>query len=137
MSDNKMIRLSYGEGETGWAEDLGDGRVKLANCPLHPGLRAGDICSTRKDPEYDDWLVVNEVLEREYPHTTFIWYPEEKYWYLIRGGSLIAGWRAEGGVGARDGKEGFCTINYNGEESDLEDFLKKLHIEDKVRINRP
>ena len=138
MTETKMIRLSYGEGETGWAEDLGDGRIKLANCPLNPDLRIGDICSTRPegDSDYPDWLVVDEVLERTYPHSAIIRYPETKHWYLIRGGSLIAGWRCEGGIGPKDGNPGFCTMNYKGDEDELEEFLEKLYIKDQVTVNR-
>ena len=133
MLDN-MIRVRYSEGETGWAEDLGDGRIKIANCPLTPDLRSGDICSTIAR---GGWTVVDEVLEREFPHTAVIWYSDTKYWYLIRGGSLIKGWKTEGGVAPRGDSEGFLTINYNGEEDDLEKFLEQLYVEDKVRISRP
>jgi hypothetical protein len=132
--EKKMIRLSYCEGETGWAEDLGDGRVKIANCPLIADLRVGDICSTYEDGEYEGWLKVGEILEREYPHTACIRYPEDKYWYLIRGATLAMDWRSEGGIAAKDGKPGFCMVNYKGEEDALPNLLKKLHIDDKVEI---
>jgi hypothetical protein len=132
MIDN-MIKVRYCAGETGWAEDLGDGKVKIANCPLTRDLRKDDVCSV---VYRDGWVTVDEVLERKFPHSATIWYSETKYWYLIRGGSLIKGWSTEGGIGPRDGSEGFLTINYNGNVDDLEDFLETLYIKDQVRISR-
>jgi hypothetical protein len=29
-----MVKIRYGKGETGWAEDLGDGQYRIDNIPL-------------------------------------------------------------------------------------------------------
>lgn len=130
----EMIKVSYCEGESGWAEDLGGGRVKIANCPLIADLRVGDICSTYEDSEYEDWLHVDKVLEREFPHTACVEYSEIKHWYLLWGATAALGWRAEGGISPKDDKPGFCMVNYKDGSYTLSGLLKKLRIEDKVKI---
>lgn len=37
------VKMRYGEGECGWAEDLGNNRYRVSNVPLSDGLHFGDI----------------------------------------------------------------------------------------------
>lgn len=44
MSDEKEYeKIRYDDGESGWAEDLGNGQYKIANVPLCESLHFGDI----------------------------------------------------------------------------------------------
>ena len=128
-----LIRVHYSPGETGWAQDLGGypQHVKLANCPIGNDLRLHDVCSVVMS---DGWLTVNKVLSREFPHSATLWYSDTKYWYILSGAVCIKNWSLEGGLGPRNGKEGFGILNYKGKKTALSSFLKKLNIDDKVRV---
>jgi hypothetical protein len=127
-----FIKVRYNEGETGWAEDLGDGTVKIANCPFAGGLGLGDICSTYEGN--DGWRTVDEVLIQRYPNSATFWYKELNHFYVMSGACCVKDWALEGGVGPKGGSEGFATVNYDGEETDLEALAKLLGIQGKTRI---
>ena len=132
MSEN-FIRVRYSECETGWAEDLGDGTVKVANCPMTPELGLGDICSTIDN---DGWRTIDKVIKQRYPHRATVWY-KEKDWFLVTSGACsVKDWGMEGGCAPREDREGFFTVNYDGEESDLEALMETLGITNEMRIDR-
>lgn len=134
MAKGDYIKVRYSDMETGWAEDLGDGTVKIANCPLAPGLGLGDVCSTYQ--RADGWRTIAEVIQKRYPHAATFWYQEDRYFFLMAGACRVKDWGMEGGIGAREGQEGFATINYDGEQGDLEALVELLRLGDGVRITR-
>ena len=58
------IRIRYDDGETGWAEYLGDHKAAIANVPMADGLSYEDIVSLKMGD--DGWLTWDRVLESKY-----------------------------------------------------------------------
>jgi hypothetical protein len=69
--DREPVRVRYSEGETGWCYDNEDGTGALANIPLEAGLNIGDKVEL---VQKDGWLVVGDLLERQFPCKTQLRY---------------------------------------------------------------
>lgn len=67
--DDKVVRLYYALGESGWAIDMGDGTYRLANTPLiawniEKRLSKEDLDAIREElPEWGDLVRVNKVSD--------------------------------------------------------------------------
>lgn len=92
-----MIRLLYGEGESGWAEDLGDGTAKIANVPFGGDLNLHDIV---KIVVKDGRKTAGEVISRAFPNRTAFKYaePHEANYAKLHDACVAAGWHLEGAV---------------------------------------
>jgi hypothetical protein len=76
MNDEKrkMIKIMLDEHEGGWAEDLGDGRARIANIPGGGPWNIDDIVSLC--PTRDGRVQPDQLLSRAFQCRTGIAYPE-------------------------------------------------------------
>lgn len=103
-----LVEVRFGKSETGWAEELGDGKYRIDNIPLTVPLNLDDLvrCRLNNDGE----LVVSRRLKRRYPEKTVIRYEcEEQYW-LLREKVLAADAKIEGMFGPHDDKPGVALV---------------------------
>jgi hypothetical protein len=85
FDDDRLISIRYGEGETGWALDLGNGRACIANSPVEDGLHYMDVVELGP-PGWCSRPTIKRVIWRAYEHRTAVRYPsdtkdEAKCWY--------------------------------------------------------
>jgi hypothetical protein len=72
---NRTIRIRYAEDETGWAEDFGDGRARIANVPYAEGLNLDDIVElVHLDP--GELPYAGRLLVNQFPRKMALNYPE-------------------------------------------------------------
>lgn len=82
-NDENLIRLGFGDGENGWAKDLGDNQAIIFNIPLESDL---NIFDTVKIEIVEGRKRAGKVIEREYPFKGFARYSEphqENYAKLV------------------------------------------------------
>jgi len=98
MIQVKSIRVEYEPGETGWADDLEDGRVRIANIPYRDGLNIGDVVLLDASSEMKGRRVVASVISRKYVGKTCIEYPApfRPNWKKLYEAYEAAGCMAEG-----------------------------------------
>lgn len=92
-----MRGVVYAPGETGWAEDLGDGTWRIANVPLSSGINIDDVVMLHKDE--NERHVVGSIVRRNYDKKTTIRYqpPFQDNFKLLKAAFLRSGWKFEGG----------------------------------------
>lgn len=122
----EMVRMSFDEGETGWAEVVGDHLVKICNIPFGGGLNIDDVVKVREDE--DGWLSPVRVMERSMPVRTVIWYPDAAVFQDIANFIRKVGGKPEGAFGPREGKPGAIIAAFP-REGLAEDVYDEFHIE--------
>lgn len=103
MSDDtkNMVRIRYGEGETGWAEKLKDGKYRIANVPLVDGLNIDDVVTCKRDDGMD---AVNKVVKNLLPRKAVIWYDKPAEFDVVTKILEAMGCKCEGWCGPGPGK---------------------------------
>ena len=124
MLENCHIR--YDEGETGWAEVLGEGKYRICNIPLTDLLNIDDVVTCAEGD--DGWLEVVDVLERKYPSKTAIKYDTVEQYKGICERATEAGFKVEGMVGPHHGKPGICFVAHD-ENLNVYEMIKKAGVE--------
>lgn len=122
MSEPKMIKLAYDEGESGWAEDLGDGKARIANLPLAGDLNVDDVVKVVKR---DGRSAVGERVARAFAQKTGITYPEphkETYAKLAQH-FHTKGWKMEGMV------PGTAFVAHPGTLEDVKTAAREVDVE--------
>ena len=120
MSQPNYIKLVYEEGESGWAEDLGDGKARIANLPLAENLNIGDVV---KVVEKNGRRHAGDLVVRAFNQKTGIRYPEphkETWATLVK---AFDGCKLEGMV------PGMGFIAHNGTADDVRTKAKAAGIE--------
>lgn len=128
--EKKIIKIQYCVGETGWAEEHGDGLYKIVNTPaMNKNLRWGDIV------RIDEEGVILEIVKRQLPHAAKVFYKTRESW-----ADIVAALRArykygenisvEGGYPPSGETEGMAGVNFN-DEVDLKHALGRF---EDVRI---
>jgi hypothetical protein len=103
-----MVKIRYARGETGWAEDLGNGQYRIDNIPLTDRLNIDDLVRCRVND--DGELVVSRRLKRRYPEKTAVRYERAEQYRLLRQKVLAAGAKIEGMVGPQRGRPGIALV---------------------------
>jgi hypothetical protein len=104
----EMVKIRYARGETGWAEDLGDGQYRIDNIPLTDRLNIDDLVRCRVND--DGELVVSRRLQRRYPEKTAVRYERAEQYRLLRQKVLAAGAKIEGMLGPQGGRPGIALV---------------------------
>lgn len=123
----ELTRVRYDIGETGWALDLGNGLVQIANLPMTDKLRYKDICTTKDD---DGWRCVDEVVHREYPNQTHLWYYKLSQFHTLKAMLSLVSATVEGGIAPRDDHPGFLTVNFH-------DGIDPVMLAEAIGIEQP
>src|SRR5438309_11772900 len=76
----KMVKIRYARGETGWAEEMGNGTYRIDNVPLTDRLNIDDLVRCRRNEAGE--LVVRGRVKRRYPEKTAIRYEKEGQYRL-------------------------------------------------------
>jgi hypothetical protein len=119
----KYIRIRYDVGETGWAEDLGEGKAKIANVPLTPKLNSGDIVLLKFNE--DDFATVAKVLERAFPLKTYLEYKMIEDFKKIASWLRDKNWPFEGVFPPSKGKPGLLSVSHP-KDTNLEEIVKQV-----------
>jgi hypothetical protein len=110
MSEPKMVRIRFAEGETGWAEDLGKGEYRICNIPLCGGLNIDDVVTVR--PVRDDLPNVAEVVRYGLKNKQGFRYAQVEHYRAFAARAHELGCKVEGMLGPRDGEPGMAQIAY-------------------------
>jgi hypothetical protein len=121
-----MVRIRYAKGETGWAEEMGDGKYRIDNIPLTDRLNIDDLVRCRFND--DGELVVSRRLKRRYPEKTAIRYERAKQYRLLQQKVLKAGCKMEGMIGPERGKPGLAIVAH-GYDFDPVEVAREVGIE--------
>ena len=109
----EMVKIRYARGETGWAEDLGDGQYRIDNIPLTDRLNIDDLVRCRVND--DGELVVSRRLQRRYPEKTAVRYERAEQYRLLRQKVLAAGAKIEGMLGPQGGRPGIALVAHGSD----------------------
>ncbi len=99
--NEKMVRIRYGEGETGWAEKLTGGKFRIANVPLTDGLNIDDVVTCRKGDDLDS---VDKVVKSVLPRKAVIWYDKIPEFEIVTKVLTAMGCKCEGWCAPGPGK---------------------------------
>lgn len=93
----RMERVVFGSGETGWAENLGDGLWRIANVPFDAPLNADDVVELMAR---DGRLEVVRVRRRVFPRKSVVRYEpkDERTFRKLDKAFQDAGWKLEGAL---------------------------------------
>lgn len=126
MVEPNYIKLEYEPGESGWAEDLGDGKAKIANLPLAERLNIGDVVQVVQATDaHGSFKKAGEIVLRPFKQKTGITYPEphkETYGKLATH-FHTKGWRCEGMM------PGTAFVAHNGTLDDVKAAAKEIDVE--------
>ena len=109
----EMVKIRYARGETGWAEDLGNGQYRIDNIPLTDRLNIDDLVRCRVND--DGELVVSRRLKRRYPEKTAVRYERAEQYRLLRQKVLAAGAKIEGMLGPQGGRPGIALVAHGSD----------------------
>jgi hypothetical protein len=121
-----LVKIRFGEGETGWAEQLPGDRYRIDNIPLEDDLNVDDVVRCRRNEQGE--LEVSEVLERKYPRKVAVRYERVEQYRALRDKVREAGGQIEGMVGPRDGRPGFALVAH-GHNFDALEAAREVGIE--------
>ena len=107
----KMVKVRYAKGETGWAEEMGNGTYRIDNIPLTDRLNIDDVVRCRRNEAGE--LVVRRRVKRRYPEKTAIRYEQEEQYGLLREKVLEAGAKIEGLMGPQGGEPGLALVAHD------------------------
>jgi hypothetical protein len=116
--DDRLVKIRYTKGETGWAEHLGGNRFRLDNIPLAGRLNFDDVVLCRRND--DGELQVRKVLRRRYPCKTAFRYDTVEQYHAVRRRAKEAGAQTESFFGPHDGEPGFALCAHNHDFDPLE-----------------
>lgn len=119
------VRVRFCEGETGWAEDVGESKYRINNIPLADDLNIDDIVYCDKGS--DGFLEILDVVERKYLYKTLVRYKNVADFAAICDKMKAAGFKVEGMIGPNNGRRGLCLVAHDA-SVDF-DCLKELDIE--------
>src|SRR5215471_11049731 len=109
----EMVKIRYARGETGWAEDLGNGQYRIDNIPLTDRLNIDDLVRCRVND--DGELVVSRRLKRRYPEKTAVRYERAEQYRSLRQKVLAAGAKIEGMLGPQGGRPGIALVAHGSD----------------------
>ena len=96
MSKRPMIRLYLSEGETGWAEDVGEAQYRIANIPFDGEFNIDDIVEIV--PEKEGPPKAKKLVSRKFGARTAIYIDKDGQYAKVRALVEEAGGKAEGYV---------------------------------------
>lgn len=126
-----LVKIRYSEFETGWAEEMGNGKYLIANIPLTKGLNVDDLVRCRQND--DGELVVSRSLKRRYHEKTLIPYEREEQFQPLCEKVQAAGAEIEGMFGPHDGKPG-CAIVAHERHFDPWQVAREVGIENQAGV---
>lgn len=97
MSDDKNVRMRFGEGETGWGRLIEPGRVLVNNIPYSDRLNIDDLVEVEYPPG-QNLLEIKRVLKRNFEGKTAIDYqaPHKETYGKLHDAWHKAGMKCEG-----------------------------------------
>jgi hypothetical protein len=126
---DKMFRAYLSEGETGWVEDLGKGKVKIWNIPWAGRYNLNDVVQVDhkayKENPYEP--IPGEIIERPYHARTILHYAAKEDFPKLRAWAGETGAAVEGLIGPTKDKPGFVAVAAPKEE-DILFIVKKLKL---------
>lgn len=113
MSICKSIQLRYSEGETGWADDLGNGLARIKNVPMTDGLGIFDIVEIENVE--NSLPIINRVVNKHYERSIGIFYYQLKQFFVLK--SVLGILNAFVGVivAPTEDNPGIMMVNFNGD----------------------
>lgn len=124
----EMIKLYLAPSESGWAETLGGGLVRIANIPGDGDYNLGDVVTVHLDPETKQFLLISDLVKRKFPvRTKVIYLKDDDYRKLSRAMETVGG-ATEGMIGPSKKHPGFAGVAALKEE-DVIQVLDELGLE--------
>lgn len=110
MSDTKKteIKIVYGDGESGWAVDLGDGTARIANIPLTDGLNIDDV--VRLELTEDGRRRAGDVVSSVFPIKASIYYDKGAPFGKFRTAMHAIGCKVEGFIAPTAERRGWAMV---------------------------
>src|SRR4029077_9796978 len=94
MSKRPMVRLYLSDGETGWAEDVGESQYRIANIPFDGNFNIDDIVEVERQKQGPP--KANKLVSRKFNARTAIYIDKEGQYTQIRALVEEVGGKAEG-----------------------------------------
>jgi len=94
MSKRPIVRLYLSDGETGWAEDVGESQYRIANIPFDGNFNIDDIVEVENQKQGPP--KVKKLISRTFEARTAIFFDKESQYTKIRALVQEAGGKAEG-----------------------------------------
>lgn len=124
-----MARVRLAEGETGWAEVVGPGLVRIANIPYDGIYNIDDV--VRVDVEAmvadPDQVLKGTIEKREFPVRTMLVYPKVSDFKKIIAMVKKLGGKMEGAIGPSRGRPGFISLAAKS-EADVLKIVRDLEL---------
>jgi len=108
--NDRMIKVKFAHGESGWAELLAPNLARIRNIPFSGDLNIDDVVELKKDPE--GWHKVSKVVSSTFPVRESVWYDEPWQFHQFCAVFRLLGCKTEGGIGPDPEKKirGFMMV---------------------------
>ncbi len=132
-SEGEVVKVRFGEGETGWAKRLVGHTAEIKNIPLADNLNIKDVV-TLNDAFYPPEVI--SIDKRKYPVKTFVQYQTADQYPMLKAMAKKFGAIVEGYFGPGDHGPGMAAIAAL-KESHVELILEELMLEqpEEFQIN--
>lgn len=126
-------RVYLAEGETGWVEVIGSGRVRVANIPYDGIYNIDDVVEVdvQAMEENPDRVLKGTIKKRPYPVRTILTYDKVSDFKKISAMAKKLGGKMEGAMGPSKGRPGFLSLAAKSEKDVLK-IVRDLEIPQEV-----
>lgn len=115
--------IHFSARETGWVEDVGEGRFRIVNIPSCTGLNLHDVVTLKKAYRCCDRPVADRVVARQYRRKAVVTYARDDDFKRLRDALEAAGAPCEGWHGPEGRHLGHMGVAY-APELDLDAVLE-------------
>lgn len=125
MSKRPMVRMYLSEGETGWAEDVGESQYRIANIPFDGEFNIDDVVEVERLKEGPP--KAKTLVSRKFNARTAIYIDKDGQYSKVRALVEEAGGKAEGYVKPSSRGQGIVGVALP-EEADVIRIVGQLGI---------
>lgn len=125
MSKRPMVRLYLSEGETGWAEDVGESQYRIANIPFDGNFNIDDVVEVELQKQGP--AKAKTLVSRKFNARTAIYIDKDGEFGQVRALVEEAGGKAEGYIKPSARGQGIVGVALP-EESDVIRIVKQIGI---------
>lgn len=105
-----MLRVRFNSDETGWAEDLGDGRVRVDNIPaFDEKWLLDDVVDTKV---VRGMPTLSKLVTRVFAGKAVVFYSKVEHYYKLRANLTERGCKTEGMAAPKKRRKGFFCVVY-------------------------
>lgn len=125
MSKRPMVRMYLSEGETGWAEDVGEAQYRIANIPFDGDFNIDDVVEVERQKEGPP--KAKTLVSRKFNARTAIYIDKDAQFIQVRALVEEAGGKAEGYVKSSSRGQGIIGVALP-EEADVIRIVNQLGV---------